>query len=289
MIISRIKFKNWKNFTEGDISLGNRLFVVGSNASGKSNFLDIFRFLRDLSTESGGGLQKAIKDRGGLGKVRSLAARRFPNVYIEAEFSEHETADTTGSSPTTWRYVLEIGQEAFGRRRPIVKKEQVYRGDQLELDRPNPGDKNDPERLTQTHLEQVNSNQNFREIVDFLSKATYLHLVPQLLKYSESFQGNQLENDPFGQGFLERIAKTGDRKRQRRLKKIQTVLRKAVPQLQELEFERDESNGRPPSAGQIFTLARQWRLAARGSILGRHVAFDRAFLDSPGRPGPIVD
>ncbi|MFW5773293.1 MAG: AAA family ATPase, partial [Tangfeifania sp.] len=48
MIISRIKLKNWKNFKEIDVQLRNRIFIVGPNASGKSNFLDVFRFLRDI-------------------------------------------------------------------------------------------------------------------------------------------------------------------------------------------------------------------------------------------------
>ena len=241
MRIHRIKIKNWRNFTEADVVLQSRTFIVGANASGKSNFLDIFRFLRDVASSSGGGLQKALKDRGGIGKVRSLAARRHPNILIDIELLD-QSEDT---SPT-WRYVLEISQETSGRRRPIVKREEVFKLDgSFSLTRPNDEDKSDPERLTQTNLEQVNSNQAFRSIAEFFSGVVYLHLVPQLLKYAEGIQGKFLENDPFGQGFLERIALTSEGKRRRRLNKIQSVLQKAVPQLQELQFERDEASGKP--------------------------------------------
>ena len=85
MRIHRIRIKNWRNFTDADVLLQSRTFIVGANASGKSNFLDIFRFLRDVASSSGGGLQKALKDRGGIGKVRSLAARRHPNILIDIE------------------------------------------------------------------------------------------------------------------------------------------------------------------------------------------------------------
>lgn len=59
MYISRVKLYNWKNFRECDVRLSERCFVVGANATGKSNFLDVFRFLRDVVKE-GGGLQAAV-------------------------------------------------------------------------------------------------------------------------------------------------------------------------------------------------------------------------------------
>ncbi|TEU15991.1 MAG: chromosome segregation protein SMC, partial [Anaerolineales bacterium] len=54
MRFSRIKLENWRNFQEADVPLQNRVFLVGANASGKSNFLDAFRFLRDIVMPGGG-------------------------------------------------------------------------------------------------------------------------------------------------------------------------------------------------------------------------------------------
>jgi predicted ATPase len=51
MIITHITLKNWRNFQSVDIDLRDRLFLVGPNASGKSNFLDALRFLRDLAKD----------------------------------------------------------------------------------------------------------------------------------------------------------------------------------------------------------------------------------------------
>lgn len=236
MKVTNINIRNWRNFKAANVSLRDRTFIVGANASGKSNFLDIFRFLRDIASSSGGGLQKAIKDRGGMKKVRSLAARKEPNILIDV---------TMTNGQVKWRYLLEISQESAGKRRPLVKREEVYRDDKEVLTRPDPDDETDPERLTQTSLEQVNSNLDFREISEFFAGVVYLHLVPQLLKFAEGIQGKFLENDPFGQGFLERIAGTSEKKRLKRLARIQTVLQKAVPQLEELQFERDLTSGKP--------------------------------------------
>src|ERR1022692_959580 len=112
MIISRLVLKNWRNFREADVRLTERVFLVGPNASGKSNLLDALRFLRDVAKEGSGGLQRAISQRGGLSKVRCLAARREPDVEIEVEL-----ADNGGGS--VWKYAMAITQEVRGRRRPI--------------------------------------------------------------------------------------------------------------------------------------------------------------------------
>jgi hypothetical protein len=66
--------------------------------------------------------------------------------------------------------------------RPVVKEERVIREGSEVLNRPNEDDKKDPERLTQTHLEQVNVNREFRDVANFLASIRYLHIVPQLVR-----------------------------------------------------------------------------------------------------------
>ena len=78
---SRVKLGNWRNFVDVDVPLQRRAFLVGPNASGKSNLLDALRFLREIVIV-GGGFQKAVETRGGVSKLRCLAARRYSNVAI---------------------------------------------------------------------------------------------------------------------------------------------------------------------------------------------------------------
>ena len=82
MLITRLALKNWRNFRKVDVTLRERVYVIGPNASGKSNFLDVLRFLRDVAKPEGGGLQKAVKDRGGITKLRCLLARKYPEISI---------------------------------------------------------------------------------------------------------------------------------------------------------------------------------------------------------------
>ncbi len=240
MLITRLKLKNWRNFRDVDVKLGPRGYLIGANASGKSNFLDVFRFLRTIAQSEGGGLQKALKDRGGLTKLRSLHARKDPEVRVEIELSE----SLVDSSPT-WSYTLAFKSEGKGLQRVLITEESVYHGNEEVLVRPRPEDCSDPARLTQTHLEQINNNAGFRELGDYFAATTYLHLVPQLLKHSDEISGRIVESDPFGQGLLQRIAKTQPRTRKARLDRIQKALEIAVPQFSELEFEQDPITGSP--------------------------------------------
>ena len=250
MLISHLELKNWRNFTHVDVALQKRQFIVGPNASGKSNLLDSFRFLRDIAKQKGGGLQQAIEKRGGLSKIRCLSARSDPEIRIAISL-----ADSADGESNQWRYEIGIKQETRGYRLPYISCERVYYKDKKLLERPNKDDKQDPERLKQTYLEQVNNNQSFRDIAQYFNKITYMHLVPQLLRHSDDIQGRVLEDDPFGQGFLESMAKASSRARSSRLKKINDIIKIAVPRLQEITFERDQDTGRP----HITALYSHWR------------------------------
>jgi len=248
-MISHLTLKNWRNFQTVDVPLRERQFIVGPNASGKSNLLDAFRFLRDIAKGTGGGLQKAIEDRGDLSKLRCLSARRGPGIEIGVWLSESAVDEIP-----KWKYEIGIKREPFGRRH-ILSHERIWKGEKEILNRPNTEDNSDPDRLTQTFLEQVNENKGFREISQFFDKITYLHMVPQILRHADAFQGKTLENDPYGQGFLEKVAQSDMRSQKYRMKQIQKVVEIVVPQLQEIGIEQDQKTGRP----HLRALYSNWR------------------------------
>jgi predicted ATPase len=240
MFISRIKLRNWRNFRDVDVLLEPTVFLIGPNASGKSNFLDVIRFIRDVVDPRGGGLQQAVDARGGMKKLRCLAGRRGQGIEFLFELKDSPEDDRP-----LWSYELGIASEGKGRHRPIVKYERVYRDGMRIVDRPMKEDRIDPERLTETLLELTSSNREFRDVAEFFLKTLYLHLVPQLLKHSHMFVLKRIGSDPFGQGFLEQIAKTQKKGRESRLKRIEGILKKVIPHFEQLRFTKDEATGRP--------------------------------------------
>ncbi len=236
---TKISLKNWKNFREVNAALPIRVFLVGPNASGKSNFLDALRFLRDV-VAVGGGLQSAVHQRGGVSAIRCLAARSQTEVHIGVHIG-----NTT--HPNAWGYELSFVQLNSQEKRPVITRERVLRDGEVILDRPDSDDAEDRERLTQTFLEQVNANRRFRNIAEFLGTINYLHIVPQLVREPDRSVGRK--NDPYGGDFLEQIARTSEKFYTAQLKKIRDTLRIAVPQLKELKLWRD-ARGTPHLRGK---------------------------------------
>jgi predicted ATPase len=227
MHISHLKLRNWRNFHAVSVDLGYRVFLIGPNASGKSNFLDVFRFLRDIAGE---GLQKAVQvHRGGISSLRCLSARQYSNIDIDI---------TIRDELDVWNYRLVINQDNLSR--PIIKEEVVAKNGAVIEQRPSSGDELDPERLRYTSLEQVVANQGFRLISDFFRSVSYQNLLPQVVRDPKGFTSMPVADDPFGRDFMMRLWRTPARTRDSRLKKIGAALKVAVPQLTKISVDMDE-------------------------------------------------
>ena len=254
MIITHLSATNWRNFQQIDVPLTVRQFIVGPNASGKSNFLDIFRFLQDIAKNEGGGLQEAVAGRGGVPIIRNLVTEQEAEIAIEIRLAD------TLESPETWRYAIgfrQVSQDQSYAHRYFASLtyERVWKDGKLLLDRPDAEDEKDPDRLIHTILEDT--NQNFQELVDFFQSITYLHLVPQLLRFPDLITVGSVETDvnaqrsakisrrksirtQLGHGLLDKIASVDEDTRRSRMKTIEEALKIAVPQLEHLEFNHDE-------------------------------------------------
>jgi hypothetical protein len=109
-------------------------------------------------------------------------------------------------------------------------------------------------------LQQTNANKEFRDVAQFLGKVSYIHLVPQLVRFPRAFSGPGLPEDPFGRSLLEKIGQTIEKTRKSRLMKIEKALRVAVPQLKDLSYLIDDKEGGVPHLEAVYE---HWR--ARGA------------------------
>ena len=229
MRITHLRLKNWRNFSNVNVSLQDRVFIVGPNASGKSNLLDALRFLQEVVTNN---FQNAVKSRGGFGNINCLA----PTLHISDEVTvsvgigDDDSTDwnINEESPAKWIYELVFRRAMGSGNKATVKREKVY-GKGVLLKRPDQRDREDPGGLSQTHLEQANANKKFREISEFLSSISYLHVVPQFIRHPERVA--VADRDPFGGDLVARIANTEEETRKERLAIINKALRIVAPQM----------------------------------------------------------
>lgn len=231
--LRRIRLVNWRNFKNVDLALRDRMFVVGPNASGKTNLLDAFRFLRDIASP-GGSLVRAVEDRRGIAHLRTLHSRKNPAVTVEV------TLDLSGDP---WTYGLEIVSTGKKKSPIEIQREEVKRGGVIVMQRPNANDRADPQLLTQTHLEQKSQNADFRPIQEALAGIVHIHVVPQVAK--NVLRAEELaQRDAPGSDFIEQLARLSPSQQEKKLKRIGNLLRHAVPRFSELRVDRD-AGGRP--------------------------------------------
>lgn len=237
LYISRLQLFNWKNFHECDVNISPRCFIIGANAAGKSNLLDAIRFLRDIARQ-GGGLQNAVEQRGGVTKIRCLAARQRTDIFIETELRDMESGELR------WKYSLKIKNVGGGimKNQAEVLEEIVYDATKREniLRRSSDDEKEDTETLKYTHLEQATVNGSFRAIRNAFSDVEYLNVIPQLVRESGSTLLTSGKEDYYGRNFLNRLSLLPERTRKSYLNRISKILSSVVPQLEELSFKKDD-------------------------------------------------
>ncbi len=79
-IIKKIKIENFKSFKKLEVPLGSFNVLIGANAAGKSNFISIFKFLRDIVNN---GLDNAISLQGGIEYLRNINIGSAENFSVE--------------------------------------------------------------------------------------------------------------------------------------------------------------------------------------------------------------
>ena len=113
VLLKRIKARNFKSFADLDMELNELDVVIGTNASGKSNLVELLRFLRDVVNE---GLDGRVSRQGGIEYMRRLG-RGGKNVEIEIELElcerlEIPEAPELYTSRAEWKLALKTGKRS---------------------------------------------------------------------------------------------------------------------------------------------------------------------------------
>jgi len=93
MPVQRIHVENFKSFSLLDIGLSLFHVVIGSNAAGKSNFIGIFRFLRDIAKN---GIVNAIAMQGGSEYLQNTKIGPSRDLRIKVEYLPDQKVEVCG-------------------------------------------------------------------------------------------------------------------------------------------------------------------------------------------------
>jgi predicted ATPase len=132
MPIQRVQLENFKSFSEIDVDLLQFNIVIGSNAAGKSNFIAIFRFLRDIATV---GIVNAIALQGGAEYLRNakigidrdlvIKVTYLPDPTMELVKTGREDSRVLGMNPCESSYEFALRFTGEGDEFVIVKDRLV--------------------------------------------------------------------------------------------------------------------------------------------------------------------
>ncbi|RLF54550.1 MAG: ATPase, partial [Thermoplasmata archaeon] len=136
MAVRRIEVKNFKSFRDLKLDLRDFNVLIGANASGKSNFVDIFKFLKDISVH---GLDNAISMRG-VEYVRNMKRGNDKELSVGIVLDTSEIMFLTDGSSIKMRdinysFTLEFGAGKKGYRvasERVELKAEYHRGDKME-------------------------------------------------------------------------------------------------------------------------------------------------------------
>ena len=118
-VIERIVVKNFKSLRNVDLSLGRMNLFIGTNASGKSNFLDVFRVLEGIG--NGFAINEILNGRpkGATREVwegiRGGSAHVCPSGMDDAEVAISVSGTLKDSTPTSWKYCIAFEPSKKGR------------------------------------------------------------------------------------------------------------------------------------------------------------------------------
>jgi predicted ATPase len=245
--IKRVALRNFKSIAKCDVKLGKLTYLVGTNASGKSNFLDALHFFKDALSSS---LDNALQERGGLAEVRRRSSGHPTHFGIRLDFKVrsgqrgHYAFDIGALAGGGYEVKTEkcvFGSDIFQLERGILKKSSVATFPAVT-----------PDRLA---LVGASGLPVFRPVFDALTAMGFYNLNPKLIRDLQKPQDGRLlkpsaENIASVIGHLERTAPhikvLIEEYLQQVVPLIHGVERKALGPMESIEFRQEMAGAKHP-------------------------------------------
>lgn len=138
-MITNIYIAGYKSIKEQKISLGSVNILLGSNGVGKSNFISVFSFIRNVYNKS---LQNYIANKGGANSILHFGASQTKECRINIAFDDTNAFDSIFEATSEDKLLIKKITSAY----KWAKNNQVY-----------------TQELESNVLESDISNNNFRQ------------------------------------------------------------------------------------------------------------------------------
>jgi len=109
MQIKNIKVSNFKSFEEVNVDLGGFNVLIGANASGKSNFINVLQFLKDIAEN---GLDNAISMQG-MDYIQNINIGASKNLSVELHIDSRDEPVKIGVKKEEGKRVIGISAYEF--------------------------------------------------------------------------------------------------------------------------------------------------------------------------------
>ena len=209
MFINKIELRNFKNFKNLKINFNDLNVLVGANASGKSNFIQSIKFIRDIYNL---GIEDAISLQGEIELLRNIKIAETENIFINIEFQNYKKISSENKKNRildyhiqTIDYTIILSQSAKTKKIKIdetilynvvlseinQEKTKITKKIQLEL-------KNKNGKLTNKNfVKKVEFNIKPKEKITFISDIFLMKILPfNILK--ERFDNKKTLLEQFG-------------------------------------------------------------------------------------------
>jgi predicted ATPase len=88
--LEKLTIKNFKSIREQALALGRLNVFIGGNGAGKSNLIEVFRFLREIVNQN---LAGYTLKKGGADSLLYFGRKRSPEMVVQMEFGEGDTVN----------------------------------------------------------------------------------------------------------------------------------------------------------------------------------------------------
>lgn len=186
VFITRLGLKDYKSIARCDVTLGALTFLVGRNGSGKSNFVDALRFIKDSLERT---LEQAIRERGGINEVRRRSTGHPHDMTIRVDFQQGELSGHFAmqiKAPS--RGVWEVSREVckIGRADRAVAPVAYYGVESGQVISSSLGPNPPAASRDRLYLVNASGSPDFRPIYDGLSRMGFYNLNPDQMREPQS-------------------------------------------------------------------------------------------------------